>query len=82
MQVTGINLVRMPVCRRDRASVPHLAAFSHHRRDIELERVGHGPFEIMGLICLGMLGPPPAGLVPVKWIAEYGGRLIEGIRDT
>ena len=28
-----------------------------HRRDIELERVGHGPFEIMGLIWLGILGP-------------------------
>jgi hypothetical protein len=24
-----------------------------HRQDAELERAGHGPFEIMGLICLG-----------------------------
>jgi hypothetical protein len=28
-----------------------------HRQDIELKIAGHGPFEIMGLICLGILGP-------------------------
>jgi uncharacterized protein (TIGR00369 family) len=40
-------------------------------------RAGHGPFEIMGLLCLGIPAPPPTGSVPVKWIAEYGG-VIQG----